>query len=203
MKEFLKLNKSKLLFAYKLISISCLCICFFFIVLAKVNQNQFPETKLLIQILVFAGIILPILIVFVISLSCIYKIKIYKKYVLAKVYKQNNNFGYTERLTNENSKWSFTEKVLVKTENGFEIQIEIVKNNIEFWIFATNHEIEKNKLEYFEKEIRQLNIQQLFYGGFYVSINRKKLNEDSLKEIESTLSKLIELLIKYDFKSVK
>ncbi len=203
MKEFLNLNKSKLSFAFKMLSICCLCITAFFLILAKSFQNQFPETKLLIQIIIFTGFIFPTLLLLISYLSWENKKRIYKKYVKTEICKELNNFGYSEKLTNQNSKWNFTEKVLIKTENGFDIQIEIVKNEIEFWIFAMNNQIEKIKLEYFENKISQLDIKKLFYGGFYISINRKKLNENSLKEIEMKLTKFISLLNDYNYKSVK
>ena len=203
MKDFVKLNKSKLLFAFKFTSILCLCVCGFFLILAKFNQNQFPNTKLLIQILIVGGILFPILLLFIAYLSWENKNRIYNKYVKNKICKDVNCFRYSEKLTNQNSKWHFTEKVLSKTENGFEIQIEIVKNEIEFWIFAMNKEIEKNKLEYFEQKIGQLDFKKLFYGGFYLSLNRKKLNDNNLKEIEIKLTKLINLLLEYNYKPVK
>ncbi|HEX8576723.1 MAG TPA: hypothetical protein VF677_10570 [Flavobacterium sp.] len=190
MKDFLKLNKSKLLFAFKFTSILCLCVCGFFLILAKFNHNQFPNTKLLIQILIVGGILFPISLLFIAYLSWENKNRIYNKYVKNKICKEVNCFGYSEKLTNQNSKWYFTEKVLSKTENGFEIQIEIVKNEIEFWIFAMNKEIEKNKLEYFEQKIGQLDFKKIFYGGFYLSLKRKKLNDNNLKETEIKLKKI-------------
>jgi len=203
MKDFLKLNKLKLLFAFKFTSILCLCVCGFFLILAKFNQNQFPNTQLLIQILIVGGILFPILILFIAYLRWENKNWVYNKYVKNKICKEGNGFGYSEKLTNQNSKWYFTEKVLSKTENGFEIQIEIVKNEIEFWIFAVNNKIEKNKLEYFEEKIIQLDFKKLFYGGFYLSLNRKKLNDNNLKEIEIKITKFINLLQEYNYKSVK
>ena len=203
MKEFLRLNKSKLLFAFKFSSTLFLCLLCFFLVLAKCFQNQFPEKKLLIAILIVAGILFPLLILFISYLGWERKNWIYTKYVKTEISKDQNSFGYSEKLTNENSKWSFTDKVLTKTLNGFEIQIEIVKNEVEFWVFALNNEIEKTKLEYFEQKTKEINIKKLFYGGFYLSINRKKLNQNNMKEIELNLTKFIDLLIKYNFKSIK
>lgn len=203
MKDFLKLNKSKLLFAFKFTSILCLCVCGFFLILAKFNQNQFPNTKLLIQILIVGGILFPILILFIAYLSWQNKNWIYNKYVKNIFCNEGNGFGYSEKLANQNSKWHFTEKVLSKTENGFEIQIEIVKNEIEFWIFAMNNEIEENKLKNFEHKISQLQFKKIFYDSFYLSLNRKKLNNNNLKEIEIKITKFTSLLLEYNYKSVK
>lgn len=158
---------------------------------------------MLILILIVAGIIFPLFILFITYLGWERKNWIYTKYVKTEISKEQNSFGYSEKLTNENSKWSFTEKVLTKTQNGFEIQIEIVKNEIEFWVFAMNQEIEKTKLEYFEQKIHQLNIKKLFYGGFYFTINLKKLNQNNMKEIEMNLTKFINLLKEYNYISTK
>lgn len=158
---------------------------------------------MLILILIVAGIIFPLFILFITYLGWERKNWIYTKYVKTEISKEQNSFGYSEKLTNENSKWSFMEKVLTKTQNGFEIQIEIVKNEIEFWVFAMNQEIEKTKLEYFEQKIHQLNIKKLFYGGFYFTINLKKLNQNNMKEIEMNLTKFINLLKEYNYISTK
>ena len=203
MEEFLELNKSKLLFAFKFTSILFLSVCAFFLILAKLNQNKFPNTLLLFQILTIGGIVFPILILFIAYLNWKNKKWIYNKYVIAKIYKAENAFGYLEKIQNQNSKWFFTEKILSKKENNFEIQIEIVKNEIQFWIFAMNNEIEKTKLEYFEQKINQLHFKKLFYGGFYLRISRKKLNDNNLKEIEIKLTKFTNLLQEYNYKPIK
>ena len=203
MKEFLILNKPKLPFAFKFTSILCLSVCLIFLTLAKLNQNQFPNIKLLILILIIGGFLFPILILLIAYLNWENEKRYYKKFIKAKIDKKENSFGYSEKLVNQDSKWFLTTKILSKNIKGFEIEIKFEYKEVVFYICAVNKDIDKAKLIYFEKKIKELNFENFICRVFILKIKRKEFNENSLKEIEIKLAKFIDLLEEYNYKPEK
>ena len=199
MKDFLKLNKYKLSFAFKFSSFLCLCVYSFFLILAKVYQNQIPSAKLFIGILVAAGILFPTLIIFFAYLHWENEKRYYAKFIKAKIGTDKNNFGYTEKLINQDSKWFFSKKILSKHINGFEIEIIFEYKDVVFYVYAVNKNIDKTKLEYFKDKIEKLGFENFIFRVFLLRTKRRKF-ETSIEEIESKLLKFVSLLEEYNYK---
>lgn len=198
MKEFLKLNKHKLSFAYKFITILYLCASVIFLILAKIYQN--PSSKLLIQILIIGGILFPIFILFILYLNWVNEKRYYNKFIIAKISKDKNSFGYSKKLINESSKWFFTKKILSKNINGFEIEIKFEYETIGVYVYAINENIEKTKRKYFEEKSKKLNFENFVFRLFFLKIKRKSFDEITFKEIEIKLAKFVNLLEEYNYK---
>lgn len=119
----------------------------------------------------------------------------------SKVFKNSNGLGYTEKPVREYSKWFFTETILCREEGDFQIQIELVKTAVAFWIFAMKRKAEHTIGNGFEDKMRRLQFRRLLYGGFYSSLLRRKLNEHSLRKMESDLKSAVRLLTEYHYKA--
>ncbi|WP_281637293.1 hypothetical protein [Flavobacterium marginilacus] len=203
MKEFLELNKPKLPFAFKITSILCLSVYSIFLILAKFNQNQFPSINLLLLILMIAGFLFPILILLTAYLHWENEKRYYKKFIIAKTDKNENSFGYSEKLMNQDSKCFFATKILSKNIKSFEVEIKFEYKEIAFYICAINKDIENAKLKYFEKKLKELNFENFIFRVFVLKIKRKEFDENSLKDIEIKLVKLVNLFEEYDYKPEK
>lgn len=202
MNLFWQLNRNKLKSAFLFFSLAFLCAVSVLLAFTYYNY-QFPDLNLLIRILIFAGLILPFFCICVSIIGWISDNKRYLRIISKSSLKELENHGYKYSKVNENSKWFYTSQKLSKNVNGFNIELEIIRDTISFALFGFHKGIEESRYNKLKKEVKNLNFNVFFVGNFTQEINIKNLNDLKIYDLEDDIEELTQLMLKYGYTQKK
>jgi hypothetical protein len=132
MTHFFKLNRNKIWYAYKFLSIpfvSFVCILLFI----SYYQNNLPSKQTILWIFFAFGVCIPI-----VALTAIvtpYFVKQLRWKTLFHTEDTLKNIGFTKTLINTDTKYFFTEEAFYKKEGNLEILVTLAKNSLDFQIY--------------------------------------------------------------------
>jgi hypothetical protein len=203
MNMFFRLNKRKLGFAFFVISITLLGFVLVLLTIAYISGKTLPETMLILWIVLFAGVLFPLFIIFLAYLA--WEIKRYaRQRVFSKPpFNQLDRLGFKKFLLNKDSKWSFTEEIMEGTINGFSLLLEIndrKRHIIETTIFITFLSMEQEKYKTLVQKFRNLDIDFLVFH-FTKRYDSRKWKNKTLDELRNDLEQFVEYVKQENFQS--
>lgn len=199
MGNFLHYNKQKLGFAYRFIALLFLTCCIILLSLAYFS-GQFPNAQLLIIILITAGIFLPGFILIIVWLRWEYSKWKFNR-LLGYLSFSTQEEGYTIKLHNQESKWFFTEEIMTKNINGFEVLLMTEKEQLQFAIFTSTTNAGKRNQD-FKSKIKSIGISEIGYNCYGISFSKKQIKNIKYVTIEKKLITLITLFKHYGFEPI-
>lgn len=128
MDSFLELNRTKLKFAFFATSLSLLTLACIFLAIGY-STNHSPSTELEYIILIFAGVVFPVFLLFLAYLGWLYKHSVKRKQFSKTPFDQLENIGFYKSYINAENKWLFTEEVREAKFNGFTVLCDVSKQN--------------------------------------------------------------------------
>ena len=192
MKEFLVLNRDKLKFGLKWISI-----IFTSIVLIAFAWGRFygqvPEWTLFITVLLVAGIFFPI---FIMSIGTIKEFQVYKR---TKAILDNYPFneltknGFQKSHTFENSKWTMTQLMLKGQFDNYPIECEVENSTFKFIALTNLDNVKKEHMKKLKKEFGDSKI-EFDWFGIAMKYNTTKDRVTSFDQLKTDLGRFIGFL---------
>ena len=155
MTRFYKLNKKKIWFAYKALSLTFMsfaCI----LLLISYSQNSLPSTRTIFSVLFAFGLCIPLMCLIIITTP--YFVKQIRMKTINNVERKLIYIGFVNEKIYAETKWFFTEEVLYKKDGKMEEMVTIKRNHFCFDLANQSHQtsfcISLNKLdEYSAKDI--------------------------------------------------
>lgn len=204
MNQFLKLNRHKLKFAFKVTSLLFMALVLIVFIIAIVN-GQVPEASLIIIVTFFAGVIFPCFIIFISYLAWLYKQWAKRKAFSKPPFDQLHVLGFSDELQAEKTKWAFTEKVKAGKINGFDLIADVLygdRHIIEVRTFTAWRQIKKNEYKRLSKEFKTHDI-EFDIGCLIKRYNIKRLSVFTIDDLRSDLHGFTELLKQNGFEPQK
>ena len=197
MGSFLYHNKQKLAFAYRFIALLFLTCCLILLSLAYYS-NQFPDVQLLIIIVAAAGIVLPAFLLIIVWLGWELKKYNFNKLLQYLSFAAREDYGYTVKRINHGSKWFFTEEIMTKTIDGYEVLLTMENNGLQFAIFTAKANAAGTSADFLSK-IKNLGITEIGYNNYGITFSKKQTKTISYGTIEKKLIALVTLFKQYGF----
>jgi hypothetical protein len=202
--EFIKLNGSKLLFAFKATSIIFLTIA---IILLTISffAGQLPDLVLLTVILLTSGIGLPFFILIIAYLEWLSKQGIRKRAFSKPPFDQLDKIGFNRSFINDKNKWYFTETIKEGIINDFKIKCNVTRENSKTILFKALTEprrIEKNEFKILEIGFQRSDI-MFDEGGLTKFYNINLPTVRTIEHLKSDLEQFTSTLKKENFNPAK
>lgn len=201
MTTFLQINKHKLPFAIKVISLIFTIIVFGIYIMLVVSGKEYPDLITLICVLLGTSIIFPISIIGVAFLEWRNKRKIRNRAYSIPPFNELNKIGFTNSYLNKNSKWNFTEENKEITIDNYLITCDIKRdspNTILFKTFIKNCVIEKERFKTLETKFKQNDI-YFDLNGLIKKYNIKKNMDLTIEQVEDDLNQFVIILKQENF----
>lgn len=196
--NYIKTNKLKFIYVLKKISIT-FSILSFIIILILFLTNHLLEVKLIIEIFIFSGIILPLFCILVVIINGVLKSnKIYRKLNEPHLIKLKE-IGFEWKSLFKDSNIRFTEFTLSKSINGFDFFIELENNDILFSLLVKCKKLDLNEYKIIQSNFKEKNIHSTNIGTFSKRYAQNDIKQLDLKLIENELIEMSEILLKYKF----
>ena len=200
MNQFLQLNRHKLKFAFKVISLLFVTLISIAFILAVVNGHV-PDYGLIAIVFLTAGIAFPCFIIFISYLAWYYKQWAKRRAFSTQPFNQLYMLGFTDRLQGERTKWAFTQEVKAGTINGFDLIADILYDNrqiITVRAFTAWRQIDKIEYRRLSKEFSAYDI-EFDTGCFVKKYNTKRMSHLSINNLKSDLEEFTSLLRRNGF----
>ncbi len=201
MTNFLEINRNKLRFALKAISLTFTLIVLIIFTILGVTKNEFPDWVLFVSILISSSIGLPIFVIGLAYIDWHSKIRIRNKAYNQQPFDELDQIGFTISYLNDKTKWYFTEEFKEIVINGYRIQCDARKespNTIEFKAFVKHTKIEKEKFKTLDEKLRQEEI-YFDFGGLIKKYNIKKKMNLTIEQLKIDLTQFVEILQHEEF----
>ena len=195
MDTFFKLNRQKIKFAFKVASLSLISFVVVVLTIAFFTGGL-PDIKLLISILLVAGVGLPTFIVCLSYLKWIAKRTGRRKAFSTVPFDELNNIGFVDTFSNLDTKWEFTEIVKSSKIDGYDVVIDISEqhnNCLELKIAVEWKKLDKTTFRIIESKFNQYQI-ELGIGCLKKRYEYRKHQFSSIGELKLDLEKCIELI---------
>jgi len=194
MKEFIALNKQKIIFGLRWSSIIFTTIVLIAFAWGKFN-GQVPTIELFVSILLVAGIVFPL---FIITLGVLQDYSEYKridKILNTYPYSDLVNNGFKRIPTNQNSKWMLSKVMLRGHFNSYPVDCE-VENGILKIIALVNRD--NFKKEHMEKLKKDFGSKKVAYDslGIAMGYNVKKERLTAFEQLKGDLDKFVQFFKK-------
>jgi len=197
MGSFLYHNKQKLAFAYRFIALLFLTCCFILLSLAYFS-GQFPDAQLLIIIVATAGFIFPAFVLIIVWLGWELKKYRFNKLLQYLSFATQQDDGYTVKRFNHESKWFFTEEIMTKTIDSYEVLLTMENNGLQFAILTARANAAGTSADFLSK-IKNLGITEIGYNDYGITLSKKQTKTISYGTIEKKLIALVTLFKQYGF----
>lgn len=201
MRQFLNLNRHKLSFAFKGISLTFSTLILAVFLIAYFNGQQ-ANIDTIVFALFLSGIVLPCFIIFISYLAWYYKQRAMRKAFSKPPFDQLNELGFSDLLLNEKTKWSFTEEVKAGRVNGFNLIADILYDKshiIEVRAFTAWKHLDRNEYKRLSIEFKAHNI-EFDFGSLVKRYNTKLLHVHTIRELKVDFEEFTELLKRNGFK---
>ena len=201
MTNFLEINKHKLPFAIKAISLILTIIVFSIYIMLVVSGIKYPDLTTLIFVLLGTSIVFPVFIIGAAYLEWRHKRKIRNKAFKQPPFKDLAKIGFTNSYLNKNSKWKFTEEIKEVTIDNYLITCDIKRdtpNTILFKALIKHCVIEKERFKTLETKFKQDDI-YFDFNGLIKKYNVKKSMNLTIEQVEYDLKQFVMILKREEF----
>lgn len=203
--EFLKLNKSKLGFAFKVSSIVFLSLVLIIFSIGYLN-GQVPELSLLVTVILGASIGMPTFILFIGIIRGTWDLHKRRKAFNSHPFSELLNHGFTEQIKNEKNRWQFSEPILIGEIENFRILAEVDTQHapdiIRFQALTEVGVIGKEEVHRLIRKFSSDDI-ELDFDGITKKISASKHRMNTVDELTAELARFIRTLIQENFKPVQ
>ena len=205
MKEFLQLNRSKLVFAFKFTLAFCLTLVLIIFGIGYL-KGHLPELTLFLTVILSAGIGFPIFIIVIGTLRGAWDLHKRRKAFGTYPFSELSNYGFTEKLKNDISRWQFSEPILTGKIDNFEIIAEVDTQHepdiIKFQALTEVEAIGKNEVRRLTRKFSTDDIHLDFHGvSKRISVKNHRMN--NVTELTNELARFIQILNQENFKPKK
>ena len=205
MKEFLKLNRKKLKFAFGLTFITFTVIVLGIFLYSYV-QGLGPESTLFITVILGFGIGLPFFIFLVSTIRGSWDLRKRRSAFNQEPFLDLLHHGFSEHMKNENNRWKFVEPVLRGKVDDYQIVAEVntqfAPDVIRFQALTEIHVISKDEIKRLSKKFAIQGI-ELDYEGVTKMISVKKHRLKSGVDLITELNHFIFTIKSEKFKPLK
>lgn len=202
MKQFLELNKPKLLFAFGFISIIFTVLVLIFFGFGYFN-GQIPKLSLFITVIVGAGIGMPFFILFIGILRGTWDLHKRRNAFNRQPFSELLNHGFAEHLKNEKNRWQFSEPILIGNIDNFLILTDVDTQDaadvIRFQALTEIEVIGKEEVNRLTRKLSRDNI-ELDFDGVTKKISIKNNKITSVDQLLSELTRFISTIKEENFK---
>jgi hypothetical protein len=196
MTKFLDINRHKISFAFKAISLTLTIIVLVVFSIIGLTKNEYPNMLLLVKVLIGTSIVFPIFIIGVAYIEWLSKRQIRNKAFRQRPFDELDKIGFTVSYLYNKSKWYFTEETKELSINNYLIQCDIRRespNIIEFKTFVKHEEIDQERFKILEAKFKHQEI-YFDFDGLIKQYNIKKTMNLTIGQVKTELSQFVQTL---------
>ena len=205
MKEFFKLNKTKLVFAFKFTSLVFLTLVLIIFGIGYLN-GQVPELSLFLTVCAGAGLGLPMFMLLIATLRGTWDLHKRRKAFGSQPFSELLKHGFTEKIKHDKNRWQFSEPILTGQIANFQILVEVdtqqAPDVIRFQALTEVEVIGKNEVERLARQFSHDEI-ELDFDGVTKKISIKNQRMTKIDELITELTRFILIIRQQNFKPVK
>jgi hypothetical protein len=201
MVSFLDINKHKMLFVLKYLSLGASVFVLTIFVVNGLAKNEYPDLEIFLIVLISASIVLPLLFIGFFSLGWLYKRSIRNKMCKKRPFDELDKIGFKVSYLNENKKWVFTEEIKEIVIDNYRIQCDVNRDSssiIEFKAFVQHKGLDKERFERVKKRFKEAEI-YFDFDGLIKKYNIKKITSLTIEQLNTELLQFVQTLKSEEF----